>query len=937
MEAHESDGSDVETHQPDETQAFSRKRSSRACDQCRKTKSKCERPAGDGKICKSCALAGTPCTFLGPSYKRGPPKGYIHAIEQRWHQVESLLGAILQCPDPRVKSIVSDLKQDDLAREILDRVDMGPYGPSGKRMQSVGSTREDFFASVLKSNEMSNSRDPSRALRQSRVSREIVSSSQDHGLSVVPTKEWQDNLSHRLISYPSTSPQSIQSSTSYPGFSGDSQYGHATQKRRLNTQPASSIGVPDWSNMYTFDPESDDEDFRETTNDLGQLSLDEHQEVRFHGKASGLHLLGRNQRADDRIEGGVWRLPMARVWPAAKFGLPSTSLDDSQVLLPPQAEQDVLVDIFFTYVHPTFPVLYKARFMSEFQERKRSTTADSPASSAYSQSPRPEPTQEVTPLLLLAIFAVAARFKDDDEVPSSRGKMWEAGTAYAEAARKILSSVRNSRPSIVQATLLLGYMEFGLGSMEQGWLLIGSAIRMAYDLGLNCDSSRWKIHDRPLFSPEETQTRRQIWWACFLGDRYGSFYMGRPIMIRDGDYDTPLPDIDPEEDRQPWQPLQGVDNAIYHPAPGRIMSVFCAASRLHAIVGAIIAKVYPVQPPPGESRQTIVTDLESRLDQWYITLPDHLRYEPAARKATPPPQVLFLHIRYWGAVLLLHRALIPNWKRLEEASSKSSLGYRSFDLAQSAACHMASVVTVYREVFSLRRASPFMTSYLLSAGIVHTLSLNLRPEGVDASIGLQQCLDALKDMELAWPSAARAWELLNGVHLGHNNAGANQTKAWDYPPQERNKRQAHDAFGNENGSHHQQLDNNFLSYPNQHPTPGVDDEHGVQDISTRIMAHMLGLEMPGVEPSTSYFPGYEWWPRTNQGYPHPPQTSVQSTPYSTQDSGHDLLGSVQDPTNLVSQSDLAWMQSMAPTTPSHQQPMNNLNLNYPYGYQQYNN
>lgn len=65
------------------------------------------------------------CT--GPSYKRGPPKGYIHAIEQRWHQVESLLGAILQCPDPRVKSVVADLKQDDLAREILDRVDMGPY------------------------------------------------------------------------------------------------------------------------------------------------------------------------------------------------------------------------------------------------------------------------------------------------------------------------------------------------------------------------------------------------------------------------------------------------------------------------------------------------------------------------------------------------------------------------------------------------------------------------------------------------------------------------------------------------------------------------------------------------------------------------------------------------------------------------------------------
>ena len=63
----------------------------------------------------------------GPSYKRGPPKGYIHAIEQRWHQVESLLGAIIQCSDPQVQGLVSALSQDDLAREILRRVDNGPY------------------------------------------------------------------------------------------------------------------------------------------------------------------------------------------------------------------------------------------------------------------------------------------------------------------------------------------------------------------------------------------------------------------------------------------------------------------------------------------------------------------------------------------------------------------------------------------------------------------------------------------------------------------------------------------------------------------------------------------------------------------------------------------------------------------------------------------
>lgn len=89
--------------------------------------------------------------------------------------------------------------------------------------------------------------------------------------------------------------------------------------------------------------------------------------------------------------------------------------------------------------------------------------------------------------------------------------------------------------------------------MEQGWIFIGGyiiflripnsrartgmAVRMvsllgrvlwtpnslfvqAMDLGLNCDSSSWKIHGRDLFLPEENQHRRQIWWACCLADRY---------------------------------------------------------------------------------------------------------------------------------------------------------------------------------------------------------------------------------------------------------------------------------------------------------------------------------------------------------------------------------------------------------------------------------
>ena len=37
-----------------------------------------------------------------------------------------------------------------------------------------------------------------------------------------------------------------------------------------------------------------------------------------------------------------------------------------------------------------------------------------------------------------------------------------------------------SRPSTVQALLLLGFREFGIGSMEQGWLFIGTFLIFEY-------------------------------------------------------------------------------------------------------------------------------------------------------------------------------------------------------------------------------------------------------------------------------------------------------------------------------------------------------------------------------------------------------------------------------------------------------------------------
>lgn len=769
---------------------------------------------------------------------------------------------------------MAELRQDDLAREIINRVDMGPYGPAGRISQPAGATKEDFFASILKSNGSSSARDPSRSRRQSRVSREIVSSTQDHGLSVVPTKEWQDNLSARLAS----------SGAQASGYgcivnSLDADDISATQERRHDgmsegeTLNGEGQSQPDWNGMYTLEQAGDtDEISQAAIEGIGHLSLDE---VRYHGKSSGLHLLSRSLRTEDHNE-GIWRLPMARVWPPANYTL--IPGEDSEAMLPPPHIQDQLLSLYFTYTHPVFPVIHKTRFLAEYDARKQEKIPYNTSSSKL------EPSQEVTPLLLLAMFSICSRFSDEELSQAElgdrrRGPSYE----YLQSALAILTKIfHRSRPSTVQALLLLGYREFGTGSMEQGWIFIGMAIRMAFDLGMNCDSTNWRINDQDLFTREELQTRRQIWCSCYLADRYASVYMGRPLMIKDDDYDAPTPECGLEEESRLWQPIPSPFIDIsYSPAPGRVLSCFCAATKLATIVGEIITKVYPVRVSPTLSKRAVLADLETRLDRWYISLPDSLSYDLASRRAIPPPHVLFLHIRYWGAVLLLNRAFIPNWKGTGPSPRSSTMELKAFDLAQGAASHLSTIVTTYRDKFTLRRSSPFLPAYILSAAIMHILTLTLRHSNVQASVGLEQCMSALEELKSTWASASRAWELLSAIQLGTESIQLTHSQG-----SERHKRDADVAFGVEKGSSYLQRE----VFGGHQPEVSPKGENGVQELGTRIMAHMLGLDIPGFEPSTSYYPAYEWWPRPNQVMQQPPLPPMQSSDVPSQTNSSMPLG-----------------------------------------------
>ncbi|KAJ7920675.1 fungal-specific transcription factor domain-containing protein [Mycena leptocephala] len=486
---------------------------------------------------------------------------------------------------------------------------------------------------------------------------------------------------------------------------------------------------------------------------VGQLSLNEDKQVRYHGKASGLHLLARRaepegERSRGRTQvrrgpstsaprkgdagaggnvigsdtgeegedeevgrnvGGIWRFPKARVWPEAPAAAPDDDYGPGAGVmdadgLPPRGVQEALLTRYFAHVHPSFPVVHKRAVLEAWGRR-----------------------EGPPPLLLLAMYALAARHAPQP-----------ASCSISEAPSQYITC---------QALLLMGFREIGIGAMAQAWIYIGMAVRMAQDLGMQRDADGWvragvrvghknasqgkekgksasrdaagdeermiedksqpggreggevgRSEDGKLFGPWEIAERRRIWYACVIMDKYVSTYIGAPTLaIFERDFDTSLPSESDAEEMEDWAP--------------------------------------PADAPACGSRHAELVVLDGQLEKWHLALPAHLQHDP---RAVPLPQVLTLHMQYWCAVLLLHRPFIrQNAVRNKHSPAPEDGEVRgnaekSYELCAGAANHITTIVSSY-------------------------------PTDPQARLGLTKCMDALREMEIVWPAAGRALELLLGA------------------------------------------------------------------------------------------------------------------------------------------------------------------------------
>ncbi|KAH7166374.1 fungal-specific transcription factor domain-containing protein [Dactylonectria macrodidyma] len=194
--------------------------------------------------------------------------------------------------------------------------------------------------------------------------------------------------------------------------------------------------------------------------------------------------------------------------------------------LPPHSTLEVVIETYFSHVHPWIPMLQKARFhqrLSDSSERPRLL------------------------VILQAMMVAAMRYVDVSSVGGLFGKQ------DIDAARNWVISTAMSSLVIesLQALTIIAFNDIGNGEEMRAWSVIGSLTRTVEYLQLTVESE--EVERPPLSKPFmslspheecvwiETEERRRVFWNIFNLDRFCSISMGWNTSLTSNDVHRRLP------------------------------------------------------------------------------------------------------------------------------------------------------------------------------------------------------------------------------------------------------------------------------------------------------------------------------------------------------------------------------------------------------------
>ncbi|KAK2871701.1 hypothetical protein FQN49_002909 [Arthroderma sp. PD_2] len=323
---------------------------------------------------------------------------------------------------------------------------------------------------------------------------------------------------------------------------------------------------------------------------------------------------------------------------------------------------DRLVQLYFEYVHPAFPVLSKGRFLREYMQDK----------------------YKIPPSLRGAVYGLASLFINQDNTFPETQPINQAAI-FEHVHSSLNRELESPKIATLQACLLVLHeqpAENGTTESPKVWAFSGQAVSCAHVLGLHRDPTFWDI-------PEwEKRLRRKLWWATYYTDRWTSICHGNPPHIHNNSFDTK--DIEIEDlvsDEDVTGPVYSMfvregDRPRAIPLAVRFMERIKLTKLLDNVLGCSFTLAGYSESIRGylEKEQSLLR-CQTALQNWMSLLPQCLGFSFSSQGVEHCINAS-LHLSFYATETLLFRALMTPATVHSKATPSSSLR-RHFDGALS--------------------------------------------------------------------------------------------------------------------------------------------------------------------------------------------------------------------------------------------------------------
>ncbi|KAI0111173.1 fungal-specific transcription factor domain-containing protein [Nemania sp. FL0031] len=335
-----------------------------------------------------------------------------------------------------------------------------------------------------------------------------------------------------------------------------------------------------------------------------------------------------------------------------------------------------LLALYFCWEYPTFASLSKEHFMRDYVHGRH---------------------RYCSPILVNALLALGCRFSTQ---PNTRANPNEPRTSgdhfFKEALRLLYRETNHHTLTTIQALGIMSIREASCGRDSESWYYAGQSVRLAIEMGLH------RLSDDG--DEDELAVKAATFWGAFALDHAWSLATGSLPQCSCFPHLPPKPAIIDGIEASLWIPY--TDDAPLQRSceqPSNVRSVykcFCELSEL------VHQSLYVLHSPGRPLTSRDLLSIYTQYLNWYDSIPEVLRL---GHNFTPA--VLFAHMYYHFAILLLFRPLI----KLRIIGS----AILPRDVCSQAADAIQGLLRSYSQLYTLRRTPSFVPYFLLTSSIMH--------------------------------------------------------------------------------------------------------------------------------------------------------------------------------------------------------------------------